>query len=89
MKNQKPEHKYKYGAVSATIWKRTHKTKTGETFEKSQVSIDRRYKDANGEWKSTNTFDANDIPKAILALSRAYEYISTSQNTASDEGDAE
>ncbi len=80
MKTQGPEHKYKYGAISATIWKRTHKTKTGETFEKSQVSLDRSYKDASGQWQSTNTLDANDIPKAILALSRAYEYIQRAAN---------
>ncbi|MCL4215943.1 MAG: hypothetical protein KJ052_02910 [Candidatus Hydrogenedentes bacterium] len=85
MENNKPEMKVKVGAVSASVWKRTHTTKDGRKFESRQVSLDRTYKDAKGEWKSTNNYDINDVPKAILALSRAYEHIATK----SDESDSE
>ena len=29
----------------------------------------------NDEWKSTYSLDQNDIPKMMLALSKAYEYL--------------
>jgi hypothetical protein len=71
---QKPEAKIRVGAVTASIWKREAK-KDGNTFTVRQVSLDRTYKDKNDEWQSTNSYDTNDIPKAILALSRAYQSV--------------
>jgi hypothetical protein len=72
---EKPEHKIRVGAVSATVWKRTHATRDGRTFTKRQVCLDRTYKDGGGEWRSTNSYDLNDIPKAVLALEKAYDYL--------------
>ena len=34
------------------------------------------YKDKDGVWKSTNSLRVNDLPKAILVLNKAFEYIS-------------
>lgn len=85
--NQKPEHKVKVGAVTASIWKREVK-KNGNTFTVRQVSLDRTYKDKNDEWQSTNSYDTNDIPKAILALSRAYQGIlDAAKSDANGDGD--
>ena len=39
------------------------------------MSFQKRYKDPDGEWKTTHNLDINEIPKAILALSKAYEYL--------------
>jgi hypothetical protein len=40
------------------------------------VVIEVRFKDKKtGEWKGTNSLSINDIPKAILALQQAYEYL--------------
>ena len=33
------------------------------------------YKDMHGNFKSTSSLDTNDIPKAILALKKAYEFL--------------
>jgi hypothetical protein len=71
----KPEKSFKYGAVRAAIWKSEHRSRNGEQFETRRVVMDRSYKDAQGAWKNTNSLDLNDIPKAILALERAYEYL--------------
>ena len=81
MENTKPETKFKIGAVSASVWKRTHTTKDGRKFETRQVSLDRTYKDAQGDWQTTNNYDLNDVPKAILALTRAYEHMATQADT--------
>jgi len=34
-----------------------------------------RYKDPSGTWKSTHSLSLNELPKAILALQKAYEYL--------------
>ena len=39
------------------------------------VVLNKRYKTAEGEWKSTNSLGANDIPKALLALIMAYKHM--------------
>lgn len=75
MENKKPEMKIRIGGVTAAVFARTNTTKDGRKFESRQVVLDRTYKDAKGEWQATNNFDVNDVPKAILALSRAYEHI--------------
>lgn len=73
--NQKPEHKIGVGAVSASIWKRSRTIRDGRSFDARHVILDRTYKDSEGNWKNVNSYDANDIPKAILALEEAYAYV--------------
>lgn len=67
-----PVKKFSVGGVQAAVWE--NEGKEGNTYY--SVSFDRRYKDNNDEWKSTTSLKANDLPKAILALQKAYEFIS-------------
>lgn len=85
----KPEKNFKVGAVRAAIWPTTIVLKDGTSFDKKKVVVDRRYKDRNGEWKSTNSLDANDVPKAILALQLAYEYMMVKAEKEPGNGAAE
>lgn len=66
----KPVHKIKFGAVNGAIWQ-------NEQFETQSVTLERNYKDAEGNWKSTNSLRANDLPAASLVLNRCYEWILT------------
>ena len=52
--------------------------------ESKKVVLERSYKDRYGEWKSTNRYDLNDIPKAILALEMAYAHILGSSTEEQD-----
>ena len=70
-----PDKKFTTGVVSATVWKNQGKTKTGAVASYNTISLQRRYCDKNGVWKSTNSFRVNDLPKAILVLNKAYEYL--------------
>ena len=85
--SQKPEAEFKVGAVRATVWANSKHTSDGKLFNSHKVSIERIYKDNDG-FKSTNSLDTNDIPKAMLALNKAYEYLMTtrqkSKNTETD-----
>ncbi len=85
MENNKPETKIKIGAISASVWKRTHKTQDGREFDRRQVSIDRAYKDKEGNWKNVTSFDANDIPKVVLALQEAYALIVKNSEASSSD----
>ena len=67
--NQQPEKKFKAGAVSATVWK-NH----SEKGDYNSIQLDRVYKDKDG-WKRTSSFSAQDLPKAMLVLHKAYEFI--------------
>ena len=53
----------------------------GKAMKLKKVSFQKRYKDSDGEWKNTNSLDVNDIPKAILALSKAYESLVLSEGS--------
>jgi len=66
-----PERRINAGAISATIWQ--NQGKDDSTY--NTVSFERRYKDSNDEWKSTNSLRFNDLPKAALVLKKAYEYL--------------
>ena len=70
-----PVKRFKCGACEVAIFENTRTTKNGKTVNTKKASFQRRYKDSDGEWKSTHSLDINDIPKARLALSEAYKYL--------------
>jgi hypothetical protein len=51
-----PVAKLRLGLIFANIWQRT--TDKGSFFS---VSFERRYKDADGNWQSSHSFDPNDL----------------------------
>ena len=65
-----PEKKFRAGPISATIWRNI-----GEKGSYSTVQLSRNYKDASDTWKSTGSLRLNDLPKAIVTLNKAYEYL--------------
>lgn len=68
----KPHYKCKCGNVQGTVWE--NKTvKDGNEISILSVSIQRGYKDKEGNWKNTTSFQLNDIPKVRSVLQRIYE----------------
>lgn len=72
--------RFKCGACEALIFENEIDTRDGRKVRVKNAVLQKRYKDKNGEWASTNSFDANDIPKALLALNDAYRYIVVDQS---------
>jgi hypothetical protein len=66
---QKPVHKERVGLVTVSVWER--KTDSGTFYN---VTHERRYKDGEN-WKSTQSYDAGDIPNLCKALDRAHSAI--------------
>ena len=65
MEKEKPGH-VGVGGIEVTIW-------GNNGFQ--TVTMQRTYMDKNNEWQKTNSLRINDIPKAVLALEKAYEKI--------------
>jgi len=70
----KPETVFKIGAVRAAVFKNTIE-KNGQSIQLPKVVIEVRYKDKTGKWQGTNSLSMNDIPKAILALQKAFAHL--------------
>ena len=49
----------------------------GKEVEIPKVVLEVRYKDKHGRWRGTQGITLREIPKAILALQKAYDYLTT------------
>jgi hypothetical protein len=74
-KQNTPVKKFRAGSISATIWENQAVNAEGQVVSFKNVTFDRSYKDAKGEWQNTNALRTADLPKAILVLNKAYEYL--------------
>lgn len=71
----RPEARFTAGAISAAVWQNSSPGKDGKQVSYSTVSLQRSYKDRDGIWKHTSSMRLNDLPKARLVLSKAYEFL--------------
>jgi len=81
----KPEKKFQAGCVEASVFENEIQHE-GKAIKIKKVAFQKRYKSANG-WQSTYSLDLNDVPKAILVLSKAYEFMAL--NSSTDKPDLE
>ncbi len=65
-----PIAKFSAGGITAAIWE--NDGKEGASY--NTVTMDKRYKSGD-EWKSTKSMRLNDLPKAVLVLQKAYEFL--------------
>jgi len=72
----KPETIFKAGAVRAAVFRNVIE-KAGKQIPLPKVILEVRYRDKTGQWKGTNSLSLNEIPKAILALQKSYDYLMT------------
>ena len=72
----RPEISFKVGAVRAAIF-RNQIQRGSQAISIGKVVLEVRYRDKDGNWKSTHSMSANELPKAILALQKAYDYLMT------------
>ena len=82
-----PEITFRHGLCSASIWEQEF-TRGDTKLNVQSVSFQRSYLDKDGNWQQTNSLKVNDIPKAVLVLQKAYEFL-TSNSFADASADAE
>ncbi len=69
------------GGISAAIWiNRTQRD--GRDITCYSVRIQKRYKDKNDEWKNTDYFFPEDLPKLALVATKAFDFVSSKTNEA-------
>ena len=67
-----PVKKFRLGLVTCTVWKNEGAEKP---FYTAQVA--RSYKDAEGNWKSGDNLNADDLLNAAWCLQKANDYITS------------
>lgn len=72
METSKPIQKFRAGQVGCALWE-NEVTIGGEKQTILKASVSRRYKDRNGDWKTSQSFSRNEIPLAIFVLFQAFE----------------
>ena len=82
MEKNKPAKNFRAGAVRATVWSNPTKNDDGTEGSYSTVALERSYKDKNGAWQTTNSLRVNDVPKAMLVLNKAYEFVALNEEEA-------
>ena len=82
-----PVKKFRAGQVACALWENDIVVQ-GSTKKVLKASIERRYKDASGTWKSSGSFSRNEIPLAIYCRQKAFEAIIEDQQERAGNGDA-
>lgn len=74
----KPDIKFKCGAVNVAVWSKELDVPTGGKRKFYTITVEKSYKDGE-EWKHTNAYNVDDIPKITTALRKAYEYLTVEE----------
>ena len=78
-----PVKKFSAGSVSCALWE-SEATEDGRKVNLLKATVERRYKDRDGTWKSSGSFSQNEIPLAVFCLLKAYAAM-----VGEDEGEEE
>jgi hypothetical protein len=70
---EKPEQVFQAGAIQASVFVNERDIE-GKKVKMRSVSFHKSYMD-KGEWKTTSTLNADDLPKVIYVLIQAYSSI--------------
>lgn len=79
-----PEITFRHGPCSASVFENEYER--GERkFAVRNVSFQRSYQDKDGNWQTTTSLKVNDIPKAVLVLNKAYEFLTSNGHVEVEE----
>ena len=79
-RNSKPEKIIMVGPCRVSVF-RNRCMKDDKEIEIPKVVLEVRYKDKQGRWRGTQSMTIRELPKAILALQKAYDYLLTHPNS--------
>ncbi|MFP4402736.1 MAG: hypothetical protein ACOC3X_02865 [Nanoarchaeota archaeon] len=67
-----PIKSFKAGAIKATLWE--NQTNDGSASFNT-INLDRVFKAKDGKWQNTHYLRVQDLPKALIVLNKAYEFL--------------
>ena len=86
---QLPVAKFRAGQISSAVWRNEIQVK-GKAITVLKATVQRRYKDKEGNWQSSGSLSRNEIPLAIYCLQKAFEkIIETQREESSGNGNEE
>ena len=74
-----PFKKFRAGQITCALWENEANV-NGRSVRMLKATVERRYKDKNDQWQSSNSFGRNEIPLVKYCLDRAFEAITEEQN---------
>ena len=74
MAGQQPVAKFQAGCVTCALWE-NEATVNGRQITIMKATLERRFMDSRGEWRTAGSFARNEIPLAIFCLGKAFEAI--------------
>lgn len=74
-----PIKTFRIKSISASIW-RNDVEKDGVTVVRHSVRIQKRFRQDDGEWKNTDYFFPEDLPKLQLVTAKAFEFVSLKES---------
>ena len=79
-----PLKKFRAGQITCALLENEAKV-NGRSVRMLKATVERRYKDKNNQWQSSNSFGRNEIPLVKYCLDRAFEAITEEQNVQAGE----
>ena len=76
------------GSCRAAIWENEIRV-NGSAKTVMKATVERRYKDKDGSWKSSQSFGRNEIPLAVYCLEKAFEAIVSEETAQNGNGSEE
>ena len=83
-----PEIVFRHGQCTVSIFENEYE-RGDEKYTVRSCVFQRRYLDRDGNWQSTSNLRVNDIPKAILVLNKAFEFLTSGSHQGCCEDDEE
>lgn len=80
---RRPQRTLRADDCSASIWARDYLVQ-GKPKTFFTVTLERSYKDRDGAWKYTKSFDADSLGKVVTLCQQASEAIADLQNAAAE-----
>lgn len=73
--SQKPVYEIRVGQIKGSVWTKETKGKGGFTQISYSCKIVKSFKEDGGDWKETNFFFPDDLPKLTLVSQKCFEFI--------------
>ena len=74
MESNKPRRTFRAGSVRASVWSNDVLI-NGQKTNIPKVCVDRRYKNGDGQWTSSNHFSVNELAKLQTVVRAAFDYL--------------
>ena len=76
---RRPEKEYRCGGISASVWC-NNVERDGQTTVRRSISIQKRYKDEQGEWRTAKSWFPEELNRLRLVIEKCMEYCMVSES---------